>query len=123
MIVALAMVVAVLVGSGLTLLLSRDLFRVVGGVILLSNAINLFLLAAGRAPLTSVLDPLGEQVAADPLVQALALTAVVITFGTAALLLGLVLQFHATHGSIGTEVLAKAEREEEEEAEAEREEI
>lgn len=91
MILALALVISVLFGSGAFLLLKRDLIRVVGGVILLSNGANLFIVAAGlsrgREPIYPL--PPGEPVS-DPLVQALVLTAIVISFGTVAVLLGLI---------------------------------
>ena len=55
MIFLLALTVAVLFGAGAFLMLKRDLIRVVGGVILLSNAVNLFIMSAGltrgRAPI------------------------------------------------------------------------
>lgn len=123
MIVVMALAVATLFGAGMILVLSRDLFRVVAGVILVSNAINLFLVSASRGPYATQLDVLATEVHADPLAQALALTAIVITFGVTALLLGLVLRVYATHGSIGMEAIAGAERREEEEIEKEREAI
>lgn len=71
-----------LAGIGLWMLLARNLKRVVLGVAVLGNAINLGVLTAGRfmgeraafAP-----DPGGD--AANPLPQALVLTAIVIGFG------------------------------------------
>jgi multicomponent Na+:H+ antiporter subunit C len=91
MILALALAISILFGSGAFLLLKRDLIRVVGGVILLSNAANLFIVAAGlsrgREPIYPL--PPGAPVS-DPLVQALVLTAIVIGFGTVAVLLGLI---------------------------------
>lgn len=91
MIFLLSLTVAVLFGAGAFLMLKRDLIRVVGGVILLSNAVNLFIMSAGltrgRAPIYPF--PPGTAVS-DPLVQALTLTAIVISFGLAALLLTLV---------------------------------
>ncbi|MDI3340677.1 MAG: sodium:proton antiporter [Sphaerobacter sp.] len=90
MILALALAIAVLFGSGAFLLLKRDLIRMVGGVILMSNAVNLFIVAAGlgrgREPIYPL--PPGRQVS-DPVVQALVLTAIVIGFGTVAVVLGL----------------------------------
>ena len=110
MILALAATSAILFGAGITLMLSRDLFRMVAGAILTSNAVTLFLVAAGLSPLTVGLRPLTGAPEADPLVQALALTAIVITFAVAALLLGLVIRAYSTHGTIDLDDLAEAER-------------
>ncbi|HSL82812.1 MAG TPA: NADH-quinone oxidoreductase subunit K [Thermoanaerobaculia bacterium] len=101
MILLLALAVAVLFGAGAFLLLERDLVRVTGGAVLMSQSANLFLVAVGltrgAAPVLPVADPAEVS---DPLAQALALTSVVISFGIAALLLGLVLRVYATHGTI-----------------------
>lgn len=88
-VVALAVTVAVLYGAGTYLLLQRNLSRIVLGLAVLGHGANLLLLLAGgragRAPLVGV----GDGPAADPLPQALALTAIVITFGVSAFLLAL----------------------------------
>lgn len=122
MIIAVALAVAVLFGSGLTLTLGRDLFRTVAGVLLLANAVNLLLLAAGRAPVATAFQRV-ERVTADPLAQAMALTAIVITFGVTSLLLALVIRVHGAHGTIDIEELAEAERVEAEGPEGERLEV
>lgn len=114
----LALTVGLLFGAGATLMLSRDLFRVVAGAILVTNATNLYLVAAGRAPRTGELDPLGAAPGMDPLVQAMTLTSIVITFGLTAILLALALRVQSTHGTIDLEELAEAERQEEEAIEA-----
>jgi multicomponent Na+:H+ antiporter subunit C len=86
-----ALGVAILFGTGAYLLLKRDLIRVVAGVILISNAITLFILAAGLTRGAAPIYPLPEdRPVSDPLVQSMALTAIVITFGVSALLLSLV---------------------------------
>jgi multicomponent Na+:H+ antiporter subunit C len=85
----LALTVAVLYGAGAYLLLQRNLSRIVIGLGVLGHGANLMLLMAGRsgkAPI--VVDGGGPY--ADPLPQALALTAIVITFGVSAYLLALV---------------------------------
>jgi multicomponent Na+:H+ antiporter subunit C len=85
-----ALAAAVLVGTGTYLLLQRSLTRIVLGVALVGNGVNLLLLVAGgpagRPPLVGSDDP---GAFADPLPQALALTAIVITFGITAFLLAL----------------------------------
>ena len=97
----LALAPALLFGAGVYLLLQRDLLRDVAGMILASNAATLFVLATGlqrgRAPILPVPD---GTTASDPLVQAMALTAIVISFGVSALLLSLVYAVWETHGTI-----------------------
>ncbi|HVR33998.1 MAG TPA: Na(+)/H(+) antiporter subunit C [Acidimicrobiia bacterium] len=86
----LAITVAVLYGTGAYLLLQRNLSRIVIGLGVLGHGANLLLLMAGgragRAPILG--DGTGPY--ADPLPQALALTAIVITFSVSAYLLALV---------------------------------
>ena len=84
MTVLVAFTIFVTVTAGLYLALSRDIFRCVIGLALLGAAANLVLFAAGRlgSPLPAVV-PAGDQVlgdAANPLPQALVLTAIVIGF-------------------------------------------
>lgn len=89
MTVILALVVAVLYGVGAYLILQRSLSGIVIGIAVLGHGANLMLLnaggLAGGVPLAGA-DP---AVTADPLPQALALTAIVITFGLSGLLLAL----------------------------------
>lgn len=91
MIVTLAVTVGVLYAVGTYLLLQRTLTRIVIGLAVMGHGANLLLLAAGgRAGTAPVLSPgtEGERFA-DPLPQALALTAIVISFGVVAFLLTL----------------------------------
>jgi multicomponent Na+:H+ antiporter subunit C len=81
---ALALTVFVTVTAGVYLALARDFFRCVIGLALLGAAANLVLFAAGRlgSPQPAVV-PAGDSVlgaAANPLPQALVLTAIVIGF-------------------------------------------
>ena len=86
----LVITIAVLVAAGVYLLLERSLSRVIFGVILLGNGINLLLLVAGgeagRPPIVG--SSPGERMS-DPLPQALILTAIVITLGLTAFLLAM----------------------------------
>ncbi len=82
----LAILVGLLFASAIYLLLSRALIRIVLGVVILGNAINLMILVAGRLTRTSPpIIPSGRDAAvgaiANPLPQALILTAIVIGFG------------------------------------------
>jgi multicomponent Na+:H+ antiporter subunit C len=89
MIVVMVVVVAVLYGTGAYLLLQRNLSRIVIGLALLGHGANLLLLmAGGRAGEAPIAGETGVQYA-DPLPQALALTAIVITFGVSAYLLAM----------------------------------
>jgi multicomponent Na+:H+ antiporter subunit C len=87
---AMALVVAVLYAVGFYLLMQRSLMRVLIGVVVLGHGTNLLLQLAGgppgRAPIIGLADP---STFADPLPQALALTAVVITFALTTFLLAL----------------------------------
>mgnify|MGYP003442513727 FL=1 len=86
-----ALVVAVLFGTGVYLLLQRTLSRIILGLALMAHAANLLLMVvggrAGRPPIVGGFAE-GDTVA-DPLPQALALTAIVISFGITAFLLAL----------------------------------
>lgn len=106
----LSLAIAVLFGSGAFLMLKHDLLRMTAGVILISNSANLFLMSARLSTGAAPIHPLavGESVS-DPLVQALTLTAIVITFGVAAVLLGLVYRVYTTHHSISIDDLTEAE--------------
>ena len=91
MTLTLALVVGALYAVGTYLLLQRTLTRVVIGLAIMGHGANLLLLLAGgragSAPFVSDDGPPAG--AADPLPQALALTAIVITFGVTAFLLAL----------------------------------
>lgn len=91
-----AVVVGVLVFAGVFLALQRELVRAVFGFILLGHAANVILLSAGGLHLRE-LPLVGAGVpseSADPLPQAFALTAIVITFGITVYLLVLALRTH-----------------------------
>ncbi|HLR94629.1 MAG TPA: Na(+)/H(+) antiporter subunit C [Jiangellaceae bacterium] len=98
--VVLVVTVGILVASGVYLLLERSLTRVLVGIVLISNAINiLFMVAsgpAGTAPLFNLYEP--EQMS-DPLPQALVLTAIVITLGLTAFILAMAYRSWQVTGS------------------------
>jgi multicomponent Na+:H+ antiporter subunit C len=118
MILVLSLAVAALFGSGAFLLLKRDLISVAAGAMMISNAATLWIMAAkllhGRAPIYPL--PAPDRIS-DPLTQALALTAVVISFGVSALLLSLVYRVFATHRTLDQAELEQAERRERDETE------
>ena len=89
MTVLLALTAGGLFGIGTYLVLQRKLSRIIIGVALLGHGANVLMVGSGHrgnAPIIGNGDPADL---ADPLPQALALTAIVISFGTTALLLAL----------------------------------
>lgn len=117
----LSLAVAVLFGAGSFLMLKRDLVRVVVGMMLISNAANLFIMSAGLSRGRAPIHPFPETATvSDPLVQAMTLTAIVIGFGTSALVLGLVYRVYTSHLSLDLEDISDAEELEEAELERER---
>lgn len=114
MLLLLAIAVAILFGSGSFLLLKHDLIRVAIGMVLISNAANLFIMAAGLSRGQEPIYPVDrDETITDPLVQAMTLTAIVISFGVAALLLALVYRVYTSHLSLDIEELADAEERDE----------
>jgi multicomponent Na+:H+ antiporter subunit C len=104
-----ALVVAVVLASGTYLLLQRDLFRVVIGIILVSNSATLFIIASGLSKGAPPIYPLSNGGVSDPLVQAMALTALIIGFGVASLLFAMVYQLYVSHRTMDLEEIADAE--------------
>jgi multicomponent Na+:H+ antiporter subunit C len=106
-----ALVVAVLFGTGATLLLKPDLFRVVVGLVLVSNAASLTVIASGLRRGQAPIHPLSQdQPVSDPLSQAMTLTALIIGFATTALLLAMTYRVYSTHRSVDLDDLARSER-------------
>ena len=100
--IPLSIAVGVLAGGGLFLLLQRSVIKMVIGLLLMSHAANLTIFIVGRltkggAPIID--ERAGFQDFADPLVQALILTAIVIGFGVAAFLITLAFRTHKEIGS------------------------
>ena len=105
-----ALVISVVFASGTFLLLPRDLTRVVVGIILVSNSAVLFIISAGLTRGVAPIHPREEaDPVSDPLVQAMALTALVIGFGVAALLLAMVYRLYTSHRTIDLEEIADVE--------------
>jgi multicomponent Na+:H+ antiporter subunit C len=108
-----AFVAAGLFGCGIYMVLSRHLMRMLLGLSLLTTAVNLVLFMAGR--IRSAQPPLIREGAtrlgdaADPLPQALVLTAIVIGFALSVILAALVLRAYRGHGSPSTADIGAAE--------------
>ena len=101
----LAIGIGVLVASGVWLLQRPRTFQVVIGLSLISYAVNLFIFATGRlrVGVPALVDktvPADPALFADPLPQALVLTAIVIAFATTALFLVVLI---ALRGLTGTD--------------------
>ena len=117
--VVFALAIGALFGTGATLALKADLFRVIAGLLLISNATILTVMASGLSRGGAPILGETEGPLSDPLVQAMALTALVIGFGTTALLLGLARQVHATHDTVDLDELSRRQREAAEERDRE----
>ena len=100
----LAIGIGVLAGAGIWLMLRARTFDVILGLTLLSYAVNLFIFAMGRLRVGAapIIDPARAPTLAsyaDPLPQALVLTAIVIGFAMTALLLVIALRARMETGS------------------------
>lgn len=105
----LAILVGVLYGAGVYMILRRSLVKVIIGLIFLGHAANLLIFTVGRLTKgipafisdgkTEIMEPF-----ADPLPQALILTAIVIGFGVQAFALVL---FKRAYQTVGTDDLDK----------------
>src|SRR5688572_5270734 len=113
-----ALAAASLFGTGAYLLLNRDLVRLVLGVVLISQAATLTLIASGLTRGAAPIHPLPDGEVSDPLSQAMALTAIVIGLAVTALLLVLVLR--VVHAFDSEELTDVAEEEAERDARLER---
>ncbi|SOE50636.1 Na(+) H(+) antiporter subunit C [plant metagenome] len=103
--IVLSLAIGVLAGSGVWLLLRPRTFQFIMGLSLVSYAVNLFIFSMGRLQVdrAPVIDPdLPSDLLnyADPLPQALVLTAIVIGFAMTALFLVVLL---ASRGLTGTD--------------------
>lgn len=90
--VLLAIATGVMFGLGVFQLLRRDLIKSAMGFYILFTAINLLFLAVGgfNGQVPAYTNDLNGKTPSDPLVQALMLTAIVISFGSYAFLLSLI---------------------------------
>lgn len=105
-----SLAIAVLFGAGAYLLLKPDFVKIIGGILLISHAANLFIMSAGLRRGSEPIYPIpANRTVADPLVQAMTLTAIVISFGVSALLIGLVYRVYQTHQSVDIETISDIE--------------
>ena len=89
---ALLLLAGILSAAGVYLLLERAIIKILLGIMILSNGVNLLLLASGGAPGNPPIRDRtwgGNSVDSDPLAQGMILTAIVITAGVGAFILAL----------------------------------
>ncbi|MFE3292050.1 Na(+)/H(+) antiporter subunit C [Rhodococcus sp. NPDC059234] len=85
-------VIGILIACGVYLLLERSITKMLLGLLLFGNGVNLLILAVGGPPGSAPIVGRSNDVydtMADPLAQAMVLTAIVITMGIAAFVLAL----------------------------------
>ena len=102
--VVLALVIGTLYGGGLYLMMRRNLIQLIIGLSLLSHGANLLIFTAGGlrkggAPILAEGKKAFATLPADPLPQALILTAIVISFAVTAFALVLFLRTYQTVGT------------------------
>lgn len=99
----LALAIGVLIGSGVWLMLRTRTFQVIIGLSLVAYGVNLFIFSVGRLRINAaaIVDPgvNDPTLYADPVPQALVLTAIVIGFATTALFLVVLLAARGLTGS------------------------
>lgn len=108
--------VGLLSAAGVYLMLERHLLRVLFGLVLISNSVNLAILTAGRLtrgkppiiPQGMTAPPPGS---ANPLPQALILTAIVIGFGLLIFVLLLIYRAYRTSGTADLDRMLRSEKE------------
>lgn len=110
----LAFTVAVFFAVSIYLMLSKHIIRILLGVAIFGNAVNLTLFTAGRV--TRVVPPIipvdldtPAQATANPLPQALILTAIIISFSIFAFLLVLAFRAYQELGTDDTDGMRVAE--------------
>jgi multicomponent Na+:H+ antiporter subunit C len=112
--IILAIVIGVLYTAGVYLMLRRSILKFIIGLIFLSNATNLLVfVAAGIVPGNPDFIRAGEEnsaVMADPLPQALVLTAIVIGLGIVVFTLALKYKFFEMTGTDDLDKLNKTDQ-------------
>ncbi|PJF40311.1 MAG: cation:proton antiporter [Phototrophicales bacterium] len=102
-----ALALGILFGTGVFQLLRRDLIKAAMGTAILFTSINLFFLASGAfAPdVPAYVDQYadGKATPSDPLVQAMILTAVVVSFGSYALLLSIITAISTRYDTLNSD--------------------
>lgn len=92
---AISLLIGVLTGAGVYLVLRAQTFPVVLGLTLMSYGVNLFLFTMGRLHTAAPAVIGATEQSADPLPQALVLTAIVIAFAMTAVAVVVAMRNHA----------------------------
>lgn len=113
--ILLAIVVGGLYAAGLYMMMRRSIVKIIIGLVLLGHAANLLIFtASGLVRARSPLVPEGELVPvgpiADPLPQALILTAIVIGFGVVAFTVVLIHRVYQTVGTDDMETITQVDK-------------
>ena len=112
-----SILIAIFFAASLYLLMSRQLIRILIGIVLISNAVNLLIFTAGRItrevpPIIPIDKTTTIAGAANPLPQALVLTAIVISFSLFAFMLVLSFRVYQELGSDNVDEIREAEPDE-----------
>jgi multicomponent Na+:H+ antiporter subunit C len=114
----LSITIGCLFAASVYLMLARDMLRFLFGLVLISNAVNLAIFAAGRITVGGLppLVPQGEKYpvgdVANALPQALILTAIVIGFGLFAFSLVLAMRAYSELGTLDMDAMQLSEADE-----------
>ena len=114
MIIVYALAASIMVACAIYMILSRNLVRLLLGISLLATATNLIIFQAGRtrSPSPALIREGATrlQESADPLPQALVLTAIVIGFALTLVLTALALRAWRSEGTLDSGSIRSAER-------------
>jgi multicomponent Na+:H+ antiporter subunit C len=110
-----ALIIGFLYGASVYMFLRRSIVKLVLGIIFLSHATNLLLFATGgfiqgAPPFVAQEAEAVSGSMADPLPQALVLTALVISLGVTAFSLVLIYRFYKETGSVDLDELSELEK-------------
>jgi multicomponent Na+:H+ antiporter subunit C len=113
--VLLAIVTGALYAGGIFMMLRRSLMKIIIGLILIGNAANLliFLLARINKDAPPIIDAADKMLTgsyADPVPQALILTAIVISFGLQSFAIVLIRKIYAVMGTEDMDTMTSTDR-------------
>jgi len=112
----LAITIGILYASGIYMILRRSLVKLILGLILLGNGANILIfllgrITKGRPPIINEGSKILTEIYADPVPQALILTAIVISFGLQAFAIVLVKRVYKVVGTDDLDEINNADHE------------
>jgi multicomponent Na+:H+ antiporter subunit C len=112
----LAITIGILYASGIYMILRRSLVKLILGLILLGNGANILIfllgrITKGRPPIINEGSKIFTEIYADPVPQALILTAIVISFGLQAFAIVLVKRVYKVVGTDDLDEINNADHE------------